>query len=73
MSGPTLKRVNDLCGSNGRRSIGKEMHMIRPPIECTYCPGVRLADTADFLFDQGSQLANQNLFAVCGTPDKVIG
>ena len=39
----------------------------------TYRPGVRFAETTDFLFDKQSKLANQNLFPILGAPDKVIG
>ena len=44
------------------------LHMKR-----TYRPGVRFAETTDFLFDKQSKLANQNLFPILGAPDKVIG
>lgn len=37
----------------------------------TYRPGVRFAETTDFLFDKQSKLANQNLFPILGVPDKV--
>ena len=39
----------------------------------TYRPGVRFAQTTDFLFDKQGKLANQNLFPIRGAPDKVIG
>ncbi len=42
-------------------------------IKRTYRPGVREAETTDFLFDKQRQFANQNLFPILGAPDKVIG
>jgi len=53
--------------------LAKKMHMISLDTERSYRPGVRFTDRADFLFEKRCQLPNQNLFAVCGTPDKVIG
>jgi len=47
--------------------------MIFLHIKRTYRPGVRFAETTDFLFDKQSKLANQNLFPLLGAPDKVIG
>ena len=41
-------------------------------VKGTYRPGVRFTDTTNFLFDQRSQLANENLFAVFRTPDKMV-
>jgi len=49
------------------------MHMIFLHVKRTYRPGVRFAETTDFLFDKQSKLANQNLFPLLGAPDKVIG
>ena len=46
--------------------------MIGLDIERPYRPGVGFADAANCLFHKRSKLANQNLLAVCGTPDKVI-
>jgi hypothetical protein len=53
--------------------LAKELHMISLDTERSYRPGVRFTDTADFLFEKRCQLPNQNLFAVFGTPDKVVG
>jgi hypothetical protein len=47
--------------------------MIFLHVECAYRPGVRFADSTDFLFDKCRKLAHQNLFPVLRTPDKVIG
>jgi hypothetical protein len=52
--------------------LSKEMHMIGLDIERPYRPGVGFTDAANFLFHKRSKLANQNLLAVFGTPDKVI-
>ena len=71
--GRTLQRMSDLGGCDRRWSIEKEMHMIFLHIERASRPGVGFTATADFLFDKGSKPANQNLFAVFGTPDKVTG
>ena len=49
------------------------MDMICLRIERPYRPGIGFTDTADFLFDKRRKFANENLFAVFGTPDKVIG
>jgi hypothetical protein len=49
------------------------MHMIFLHMKRTSHPGVRFAETMDFLFDKQSKLANQNLFPILGAPDKVIG
>ena len=48
------------------------MHMIGLHVKGTYRPGVRFTDTTNFLFDQRSQLANENLFAVFRTSDKIV-
>jgi hypothetical protein len=53
--------------------LAKEMHVIFLHIERPYRPGVRFADTTEFLLHKGREFPNQNLFAVCGSPDKVIG
>ena len=42
-------------------------------IERATTPLPRFTDAAKFLFNKGGKLANQNLFPVCGTPDKVVG
>ena len=52
--------------------LSKEMHMIGLDIERPYRPGVGFTDAANCLFHTRSKLANQNLLAVFGTPDKVI-
>jgi hypothetical protein len=41
--------------------------------KCAYRPGVGFTDATDFVFYKRSELANQNLLTVLGTPDKVIG
>jgi hypothetical protein len=48
------------------------MYMIFLHMERAYRPGVRFADVTDFPFDKWSKLANQNLFALFRTPDKVV-
>lgn len=48
------------------------MDMICLPISRAYRPGIGFADAAAFLFDKRSDLANQNLLAILGTPDKMI-
>jgi hypothetical protein len=53
--------------------LAKEMHMISLDTERSYRPDVRFTDTADFLVEKRCQLPNQNLCAVCGTPDKMVG
>jgi hypothetical protein len=52
--------------------LAKEMDMIFLHIERTYRPGVGFTETTNFLFDECSQLAHQNLFPLLGTPDKVV-
>jgi hypothetical protein len=42
-------------------------------IERASGPGVGFTDAADFLFNKRGELTNQNLLAVFGTPDKVLG
>jgi hypothetical protein len=42
-------------------------------IESAYRPGIGFADAVDFPFHKRRKLARQNLFAIFGTPDKVIG
>jgi len=45
------------------------MYVIFLHIQGTDGPGVRFANAADFLFEKRRQFADQNLFAVCRTPD----
>src|SRR2546430_14144645 len=54
------------------RSGKKEMHMVWLDIERANTPLPRFTDAAKFLFNKGGKLANQNLFPVFGTPDKVV-
>jgi hypothetical protein len=49
------------------------MDVIFLHVESAYRPGVRFANTTDFLFDKHRKLANKNLFPIFGAPDKVIG
>lgn len=48
------------------------MHMIFLDVERTNGPGVRFTDTTNLLFDKWSDLPNENLLALLGTPDKMI-
>jgi hypothetical protein len=41
-------------------------------VERAYRPGVRFADTTDFLFDKRGKLAYQKLFPLVGTPDNMV-
>lgn len=47
--------------------------MVRLDVHCSDGPALFRADATDFLFKKRRQFPNQNLFAVFGTPDKVIG
>jgi hypothetical protein len=49
------------------------MDMICLNIQSACRPSVRFTDAADFLVEKRRQFANENLLAVFGTPDKVIG
>jgi len=49
------------------------MHVICLHIERAYRPGVRFADTTDFLLDKGRKFSYQNLFPIFWASDKVIG
>ena len=71
--GEALQSMCNLYGLNGQRRVEKEMYMIGLHIERAYGPGVCFIDAADFLFNECSKLAYQNLFAVLWTPDKMIG
>ncbi len=46
--------------------------MIWLHVERAYRPGVSFTDAANFPFDKRRQLPNKNLFAVFGTPDKMV-
>ncbi len=72
-SGRAFQRVSNLRRRNIRGSTEKEMHMICLHIERAYRPGIGFADAVDFPFYKRRELAGQNLLAVFGTPDKVIG
>jgi hypothetical protein len=71
--GRTFQRVSDLRGGDRWGNIEIEMHVSLLNIERASRPSVGFTDTADFLFDKGSKPTNQVLFAVFGTPDKVLG
>ena len=47
--------------------------MIFLNVESASRPGVGFADPAKFLFDKRSNVPGQDVFALLGTPDKVIG
>lgn len=46
--------------------------MVRLDVHCSNGPGILGADTANFLFKKRGDLANKNLLAVFGTPDKMV-
>jgi hypothetical protein len=48
------------------------MDMILLHMKSAYGPGHGFTDTTNFLFDKCRKLANQNLFALFGTPDKMV-
>jgi hypothetical protein len=52
-------------------STEKEVDMIFLDTERAYHPGTGFADTADFLFDKRSQLANENLLPILRTLNKM--
>ena len=48
------------------------MHMVRLDVHCSNGPSILSADTANLLLKKRGDLANKNLFAVFGTPDKLV-
>ena len=49
------------------------MHMVGLDVHCSNEPGILSTDATNLLFKKRGNLADQNLFAVFGAPDKVIG
>ena len=47
--------------------------MVRLDVQSANGPALFSTDTTNLLFKKRGELADQNLFAVVGTPDKVIG
>jgi hypothetical protein len=72
-SGGSFQGMSDLCRSNSRGSTQKQMEVIRLEVESTYRPGVYFTNPAEFLLDKRSNLPDQDAFAICGTPDKLMG
>jgi hypothetical protein len=48
------------------------MYMVRLDVQRSDDPALLRADAADFLFKKRRQFPNQNLFALFGTPDKMV-
>ena len=48
------------------------MHMVRLDAHCSNSPGILDTDAANLLFEKRCKLANKNLFAVFGAPDKMV-
>jgi hypothetical protein len=48
------------------------MYMVRLDVHCSNEPSILSADATNLLFKKRGNLADQNLFALCGTPDKMV-
>ncbi len=49
------------------------MYMIGLDVHCSNGPGILSTDATNLLFKKRGNLANENLFPVFGTPDKMVG
>jgi hypothetical protein len=48
------------------------MHMVRLDIHCSNGPSILSTDATNLLFKNRGDLANENLFALGGTADKMV-